>query len=140
MLSEAAIHGQRVLYNAWDRQLLIEKTCMILETERLILRLWEETDAEDLFRYESHPDVGPIAGWPVYRSVENSREIIRSILSAPETYAVVPKEVDHPVGSIGLMVGKASNIGIPETEGEIGYWIGVAFWDRASCPRQPERS
>ncbi len=35
---------------------------MILETERLILRRWEESDAEDLYKYASNPDVGPIAG------------------------------------------------------------------------------
>ena len=49
---------------------------MILETERLILRPWDESDAEDLYRYASDPAVGPIAGWPVHTSVENSREII----------------------------------------------------------------
>jgi RimJ/RimL family protein N-acetyltransferase len=26
------------------------------------------------------------------------------------------------------MIGNASNIGLPEDEGEIGYWIGVPFW------------
>ena len=46
---------------------------MILETKRLILRPWEESDAENLFKYASHPDVGPIAGWVVHTSVENSR-------------------------------------------------------------------
>ena len=50
---------------------------MILETERLILRPWEERDANDLFQYASHPEVGPNAGWPAHTSVENSREIIK---------------------------------------------------------------
>ena len=58
---------------------------MTLETERLILRPWEESDAEVLYKYASHPDIGPIAGWAVHTSVENSREIIQSVLSAPET-------------------------------------------------------
>ena len=107
---------------------------MILETERLLLRPWEEKDAEDLYRYASHPDVGPIAGWSVHTSVENSREIIREVLSAPETYAVVLKENGHPVGSIGLMIGETSNIGLPKTEGEIGYWIGVPYWGRGLIP------
>ena len=107
---------------------------MILETKRLILRPWEESDAENLFKYASHPDVGPIAGWAVHTSVENSREIIRSVLSAPETYAVVLKESGQPVGSIGLMLGKASNIGLPDSEGEIGYWIGVPYWGRGLIP------
>lgn len=107
---------------------------MILETERLILRPWEETDAEDLYKHASHPEVGPIAGWAIHTSVDNSRQIICDVLSAPETYAVVLKEVDHPVGSIGLMLGKASNIGIPDTEGEIGYWIGVPYWGQGLIP------
>lgn len=107
---------------------------MILETERLILRPWEERDAEDLYKYASHPDIGPIAGWAVHTSVENSREIIHDVLSAPETYAVVLKETCQPVGSIGLMLGKVSNIGLPDTEGEIGYWIGVPFWGQGLIP------
>lgn len=30
---------------------------MVLETERLILRKWNETDAEDLYKYASNPEV-----------------------------------------------------------------------------------
>lgn len=107
---------------------------MIFETERLILRPWEETDAKDLYNYASSPEVGPMAGWPVHTSVENSLEIIRGVLSAPETYAVVPKDVGHAVGSVGLMIGKSSNIGVPDNEGEIGYWIGVPFWGQGLIP------
>ncbi len=78
--------------------------------------------------------MGPIAGWPVHTSVEDSWEVIRSVLSVPESYAVVLKEAGRPVGSIGLMVGGASNIGIPDTEGEIGYWIGVPYWGQGLIP------
>ena len=35
---------------------------MIIETERLILRPWKESDAESLFEYAKDPKVGPIAG------------------------------------------------------------------------------
>jgi len=34
---------------------------MILETESLILRSWEERDANDLFQYASNPEVDSIA-------------------------------------------------------------------------------
>lgn len=107
---------------------------MTLETKRLILRPWKESDAKDLYYYASSPEVGPIAGWPVHTSVENSLKIIREVLSAPETYAVVLKETGQAVGSIGLMIGQASHIGLPDTEGEIGYWIGVPFWGRGMIP------
>ena len=85
---------------------------MILETERLIFRLWEESNTNDLFQYASDPEVGPIAGWPVHTSVENSKEIIKSYFSAPEMYAIVLKEKMQPVGSIELMIGSASDKGI----------------------------
>ncbi len=107
---------------------------MILQTERLILRPWEEADAEALYKYAKNPNVGPIAGWMPHTSVENSREIIQNVLSAPETYAVVLKGESEPVGSIGLMVGKRSNIEIADNEGEIGYWIGEPYWGRGLIP------
>ena len=34
---------------------------MVLQTERLILRPWRESDVESLFQYASDPDVGPAA-------------------------------------------------------------------------------
>lgn len=49
---------------------------MIFEIERLILRPWEEDDADSLYEYAKDPAVGPIAGWPVHTSVENSKAII----------------------------------------------------------------
>jgi len=107
---------------------------IILQTEYLILRPWQEQDAKALYTYASDPRVGPVAGWPVHTNVEISRQIIRDVLSAEETYAVVLKGEDAPVGSIGLMIGKKSNIDISENEGEIGYWIGVPYWGRGLIP------
>ena len=64
---------------------------MILETERLILRPWCESDADDLYTYASDPEVGPPAWWPPHTSVENSREIIRTVLSKPRDVCRVPQ-------------------------------------------------
>jgi RimJ/RimL family protein N-acetyltransferase len=107
---------------------------MILRTNRLILRPWKEDDAQTLYEYAKNPDIGPIAGWPVHTDVENSRQIIKDVLSAEETYAVVLKGEGLPIGSIGLMIGEKSNIDIGDDEGEIGYWIGVPYWGRGLIP------
>lgn len=107
---------------------------MNMETERLILRPWCEDDAESLFAFAKDLAVGPIAGWPTHTSVENSREIIRNILAVNETYAVCLKTDNKAIGSIGLMIGRQSNLDLPETEGEIGYWIGVPFWGMGLIP------
>ena len=48
----------------------------MLATERLILRRWEDSDAEDLYKYAKDPDVGPIAGWPPHQSIGETRGIM----------------------------------------------------------------
>ena len=75
---------------------------MVLKTKRLILRPWCEDDAGELFKYAKDSDVGPLAGWPVHTSVENSREIIKTVLSAKETYAVCLKKMATPLAALGL--------------------------------------
>ena len=107
---------------------------MTFETERLNLRPWQAEDADSLYEYAKDPRVGPIAGWPVHTSVEDSTEIIKSVLAVSETYAVCLKSDDRAIGSIGLMIGSKSNIGLPEDEAEIGYWIGVPFWGQGLIP------
>ena len=107
---------------------------MILETERLLLRPWTEADAESLFEYARDERVGPVTGWRVHTSVEESREIIRTVLSAPENYAVCLKENGKAIGCVALTMGAKSNLSLPENEGEIGYWIGVPFWGRGLIP------
>ncbi len=107
---------------------------MILETTRLILRPWKESDAESLYEHAKNPLVGPAAGWPVHTSTQNSREIIRGVLSADETYAVTLKGDDAAIGSVGLLIGDNSNLNIPTDEGEIGYWIGQPFWGHGIIP------
>lgn len=107
---------------------------MILKTDRLMLRPWREEDAEQLYKYAKDPKVGPIAGWPVHTDVENSRQIIKGVLSAEETYAVELKSEGVPIGSIGLMIGSKSKITTGNDEAEIGYWIGVPYWGQGLIP------
>lgn len=107
---------------------------MIFETKRLILRPWREDDAQELFNHAKTPDVGPAAGWPPHTSVENSREIIRDVLSANETYAVCLKENGKPIGSVGLKMGTATDMTDRDDECELGYWIGKEFWGQGLIP------
>lgn len=112
---------------------------MEFRTERLILRPWKESDAQSLYEYAKDSEVGPIAGWPVHTSVENSLEIIRNVLSAPETYAVCLKEDNRAIGSVGLIPPAQSHTKACENELEIGYWIGVPFWGKGYIPEAVKR-
>lgn len=118
-----------------------------LTTPRLILRPWVESDTEALFRFARDPLVGPPAGWPPHTSVENSREIIRGVLSARETYAMVLRydttdslsgeviSAGTPVGSVGIMFkGCGSYPHMANTEAEIGYWVALPLWGRGLVP------
>lgn len=104
---------------------------MIIETERLILRPWRENDAESLYKYASDPAVGPAAGWPVHESVENSLEILKTVLMNENTWAVTLKGSDKPFGSMGCFPSDGS---LANKEPEIGYWIGKPFWGMGYAP------
>ena len=104
----------------------------MLKTKRLYLRPWQETDAESLYEYAKDPEVGPPAGWPTHTGVENSREIIRNVLSAPETYAVCLN--GRAVGSVGLKLKGYTDMTDREDECELGYWIGKPFWGQGLIP------
>lgn len=105
----------------------------ILETKRLLLRPWREEDAENLYYYAKDPEVGPAAGWPPHVSIENSREIIRNVLSKAEVYAVCLK-TGEVVGSIGLHLKGSTDMTDRDDECELGYWIGKPFWGQALIP------
>ena len=104
---------------------------MILQTKRVIMRPWDDADAEKLYEYASDPDVGTPAGWPPHTSVEHSLDVIRTVFSAPETYAVCLKESGEPIGSIGL---HRNDLAEDEDEYELGYWIGKPYWGQGLIP------
>ena len=105
-----------------------------LETPRLSLRPFRESDAEDLYAYARDPRVGPIAGWPVHGSPEESREIIRAVFAAPNVFALELRETGRVVGSVGL-VGRHPAGEFPDCpDDEIGYVLSPACWGRGLVP------
>lgn len=112
---------------------------MKLETERLILRPWQDSDAKSLYEYAKDPKVGPIAGWPPHKSEEDSLRVIQNVLMVPETYAICRKEDNIAIGSISLMGPGASHVGVKENEWEIGFWLGTPFWGRGYMPEAVKR-
>lgn len=101
---------------------------MILETERLILRPWQEEDAEALYKYASDPQVGPIAGWPPHKNTEESLAVIRTVFKGREYYAICLKGDSSPCGCIELKLKGNTDMTSSDTECELGYWLGRPFW------------
>lgn len=73
---------------------------MYLETERLILRKFEETDAERMFLMDSHPEVMRYIGIPPLYDIRETENILTMIR---QQYA------DHGVGRLAV-IEKKSNL------------------------------
>lgn len=98
---------------------------MILETKRLIMRPWRESDAGELYKYAKSPDVGPIAGWPIHTSAQNSKEIIKNVLSADGPTAILVGENNGTVkGQFGEQLEKRT-VRMFNVNGELYYDSGL---------------
>ena len=106
----------------------------MLETKRLILRRWEKNDAESLFEYAKDPDVGPIAGWPAHRSVEESRNVIKNVFNGKEAYAICLKTDNKAIGAVELKLNGHTDMTERDDECELGYWLGKPFWGQGIIP------
>ena len=106
----------------------------VLMTQRLILRRWNQKDAEDLYRYACDPDVGPIAGWPPHKNPDESRAVIRDVLNGREAYAICLKEDRKAIGAIELKLNGHTDLTDRDDECEMGYWLGKPFWGRGIVP------
>ncbi|MBO4590873.1 MAG: GNAT family N-acetyltransferase [Bacteroidaceae bacterium] len=104
-----------------------------METDRILLRPWCESDAEALFKYASDPEVGPRAGWPPHKTPEESREIIRTLFSGEGMWAVEWKETAEAIGCVGYLPSSASNLKIDDDQCEVGYWIARPYWGKGIC-------
>ena len=107
----------------------IDVTGVRIETPRLILRPWELTDLQDLYEYASVPGVGEMAGWNHHSNVAESEMILDVFIAQKKTLAVVLKENNKVIGSLGIE--KIKNVDeIPNNlEGrELGYVLSKDYW------------
>lgn len=104
-----------------------------METDRILLRRWQESDAPALFKYASDPEVGPRAGWPPHKSQEESLEVIKNIFTNDTTWAIVLKETCEAIGAMGYFTYDTSNIPIGPNDCEIGYWVARPYWNQGIC-------
>ena len=106
----------------------------MLETKRLILRRWEKNDAESLYEYAKDPDVGPIAGWPAHRSIEESRDVIKNVFNGKEAYAICLKTDNKAIGAVELKLNGHTDMTERDDECKQGYWLGKPFWGQGIVP------
>ncbi|MDE7281185.1 MAG: GNAT family N-acetyltransferase [Ruminiclostridium sp.] len=101
-----------------------------LETERLILRRYENKDWEAMYKnWASDDEVTKFLMWPTHSSPETSKGVIEDwvkLYSDERFYhwAIVLKENgDEPIGDIAVV-----NLDNQISKAHIGYCIGKAWW------------
>ena len=100
-----------------------------IETERLLLRRFNEKDAEAMFRnWESDPKVTEFLRWETATDISEAEQVLHQWMEGYKQldfylWAVVLKEIGEPIGSISV-VGKNDNIDMVH----IGYCIGSKWW------------
>ena len=98
-----------------------------LELKRVFIRDFNMMDLYDVFEYSSNPNVGPNAGWPVHKNIEETKAALVSLINKKETFAIVSKINNKVIGSIGIYKDdKRKN---PYCY-MIGYVLNEAYWGK----------
>lgn len=119
----------------------IDISQVILETERLILRPFQETDLDDLYEYAKDPGVGEMAGWLHHQSKEESAQILKAFIEHKKTFAIWDKETKKVIGSLGVEAYDENLFSdFAELKGrELGYVLSKAYWGRGLMPEAVKR-
>ena len=113
----------------------IDTTNIYIETSRLILRAWRESDLEDLYEYASVPGVGEMAGWIHHKDLAESASILRMFIDGKKTLAIVFKATGKVIGSLGIEKVK-DVLELPDSlQGrELGYVLSKEYWGQGLMP------
>ena len=101
----------------------------VVTTADLLLRPMKISDAADIFRYASDPEVARYVLWEPHRSLSDTRAYIRYIRSLyrhgmPSSWAVVHRPSSSVIGSIGFM-----GYSPVHHAAEIGYSFSREYWN-----------
>lgn len=103
----------------------------VIETDRLILRAFKETDAELMFKNWANDDrVTKYLRWLPHENVELTKKLcmIWEDNSKNENnyqWIIILKDENTPIGSIGIV-----DIDENKKSGEIGFCIGYDWWGK----------
>ena len=112
----------------------VDVSSVRIETPRLILRSWKESDLADLYEYASVDGVGERAGWCHHKSKDESKMILDMFLRDKKTFALELKENGRVIGSLGLEEMRPDPVEGERFGREIGYVLSREYWGRGLMP------
>ena len=108
-----------------------------IETERLVLRPFRQSDLEDFFEYASVDGVGQMAGWLPHENREKTQEILDHFINEDKTFALTLKDSGKVIGSLGVEeYGREEDFSefFPYKGRSIGYVLSKDYWGRGLMP------
>lgn len=108
---------------------MIPISTQIIETARLLLRPFEDKDAEDMLRnWASDPDIQNEYGEPVYTDIKQIGELIKQYIDPASSksryrWAIIEKKSGENIGQVAFC-----KIWDDCKTAEIEYCIGKRFW------------
>ena len=104
-----------------------------IQTDRLILRAFKESDLDDFYEYASVPGLGERAGWKHHESKEESKNILDFMIKTDQTFAICDKKTDKVIGTLAVKALDEEDIS-PELKDYKGRNIGAAlsknYWNK----------
>ena len=105
---------------------------IIYETQRLIIRQWEQSDAGDLYEYCKDPETAKYLHFEPYKNIDVAKQRIQTIKekyqenSSIAPFAVVLKQENKVIGDINISAYNKSAGGCVR----IGYVFNPKYWGR----------
>ena len=113
----------------------------VIETKRLILRPFRQSDLCDFNEYASVPGVGEMAGWKHHETIEKTQKVLDKFIKEDKTFAIVFKKNNKVIGSIGVEKYELEDE-LTEFNGyygrEIGYVLSKDYWGKGIMPEAVE--
>ena len=110
---------------------------LVIETERLILRQFKQSDLDDFNEYASVSGVGEMAGWKHHETIEKTQEILDMFIKEDKTFAIVFKENSKVIGSLGVEKYELEDK-LTEFNNyygrKIGYVLSKDYWGSGIMP------
>lgn len=97
-----------------------------LETERLILRDWKESDLSDMFSLRLNPNVTIPEGSFPCKTMEECEPMLHYLISAKNNYAIELKATGMVIGSIGLNEDAKGN----HKARNLGFCLAEEYWNK----------
>ena len=110
---------------------------IVIETQRLILRPFKQSDLDDFYEYASVDGVGEMAGWKHHEGKDESQSILDLFINEDKTFAIVLKENNKVIGSLGVEeygMEQALSEFFDYQGREIGYVLSKDYWGKGLMP------